>query len=470
MAHVLIVDDDESFANMLSRSIARLGHQVEWVKSREEGLAVAAGWPCDIVYLDVNLPDGNGLGILAEVRNTPSHPEVIIITGSGRADGAELAIECGAWDFIGKGSSRQEIMLPLVRALQYRDERSAAKTKIFDRGGIVGESPALLRCLGSVAQAANSDADVLITGETGTGKELIAIAIHENSARKQGNFVVVDCGALPEQLVESILFGHVKGAFTGADRDRDGLVLQAHNGTLFLDEVGELPIHLQKAFLRVLQGRTFRPIGGQRELTSNFRLVAATNRNLSRMVTEGTLREDLLFRLRVLTVEVPALRERNGDVRAIAIHYTNTVCARHGRVTKGFSPEFLATLDAHAWPGNVRELLHTMDRVFAAAGDDPVLFPKHLPTELRVKMIREAVGSEDPEENDTAETDFQYDAPETFPRMKDVREAALAKAEKQYLQHLMKAVRGDIPEACRIADLSASRLYELLKIYDVPRK
>ena len=467
MARVLIIDDDEEFGSMLSRAIMRLGHEVGCTGTRQEGLNAASAHPYDVIYLDVNLPDGNGLEILPIIRELPSRPEVIIITGSGGTDGAELAMNYGAWDYIGKSTSRQEMTLPLVRALQYREVRGALKSRVFDRGNLVGNSPCLNLCLEAAAQAADSDASVLIAGETGTGKEIVATLIHENSARKHGNFVVVDCAALPETLVESILFGHVKGSFTGAERDREGLILQAHNGTLFLDEVGELPEYLQKSFLRVLQERRFRPVGSQQESFSDFRLIAATNRDLNKLAGEGRFRRDLLFRLCVLTVDVPPLRDRRDDIKAIAVDRIHKLCDQYGVAAKGFSPEFIAVLESFDWPGNVRELLHTLDRVFVVAGNDPVLYPKHLPAGLRVSAIRDSVRAESavPEK-----AQLPSALPSTIPRMKEVRDAAVAAAEERYLNDLIAFTQGDIQEACRVADLSASRLYELLRQYEIPRR
>ncbi|MCC6698240.1 MAG: sigma-54-dependent Fis family transcriptional regulator [Candidatus Hydrogenedentes bacterium] len=467
MSRILIVDDDDGFASMLSRAIMRLGHEVACVGTRHDALSASGACPYDVIYLDVNLPDGNGLEILPRIRELPSRPEVIIITGSGSPDGAELAMNYGAWDYVAKATSNDAMTLPLIRALQYRDVRGALKSRVFDRSRLVGNSPCLNLCLEAAAQAADSDASALITGETGTGKEIIATLIHENSARRSGNFVVVDCAALPENLVESILFGHVKGSFTGAERDREGLIQQAHNGTLFLDEVGELPEHLQKSFLRVLQERRFRPVGGQQECFSDFRLLAATNRDLNQLAGEGRFRKDLLYRICVLTVQVPPLRCRREDIKTIAIHRIHKLCDECHVAAKGFSPEFFSVLEAYDWPGNVRELLHTLDRVFAVAGSDSVLYPKHLPTGLRISAMQNQAQGEAP-------TDGRVQSPvapvKTIQPMRSVRDAAIAAAEEQYLNDLLTFTQGDIQEACRVAELSPSRLYELLKQYNIPRK
>jgi len=251
MEDILIIDDDKTICEMLSSLIQSMGYDVTYSLTLKSGLEEASAGAFGVVFLDVRMPDGNGLDMLHEIRQVPSSPEVIIMTGQGDPDGAALAIKSGAWDYLEKPSSIEEMTLPLVRALQYREEKKARMPKMaLKREGIVGSSPQLAACLDLVAQAANSDANVLIEGETGTGKELFARAIHENSSRANGNFVVVDCTALPETLVESVLFGHKKGSFTGADKTQDGLIKQADGGTVFLDEVGELPLSAQKTFLR----------------------------------------------------------------------------------------------------------------------------------------------------------------------------------------------------------------------------
>ncbi|NHZ46858.1 sigma 54-interacting transcriptional regulator, partial [Nitratidesulfovibrio liaohensis] len=238
--------------------------------------------------------------------------------------------------------------------------------------------------------AAGSDAAALVTGETGVGKELFARAIHDNSPRAAAPFVAVDCASLPRSLAGSILFGHRKGAFTGADSNRDGLVLQADGGTLFLDEVGELPLSMQKMFLRVLQEHRFRPVGGRTEITSDFRLIAATNRDLEDMAERNTFRSDLLYRMRTVVVSIPPLRERCEDVTALAGHYLPRVWARFALPEKDISPDFHETLLAYHWPGNVRELIHTLERAVLASQDAPKLFARHLPDYLRICLARAA--------------------------------------------------------------------------------
>ncbi|MCG6533653.1 MAG: sigma-54 dependent transcriptional regulator [Syntrophales bacterium LBB04] len=464
MADILIIDDDKGFCYTLLNVVSSLGYKVTCVHTLQEGLKEASTGAFDVVYLDVMLPDGNGLDILPKIREAPSRPEVIIITSRGDPDGAELAIKNGAWDYLQKPSSLKEIILPLIRALQYREEKMAKKSPLaLKRDDIVGHSPQMRACLDHLALAAGSETNVLITGETGTGKELFALAIHENSQRGQGLFVVVDCTALPENLVESILFGHEKGAFTGADKARIGLMKQADGGTLFLDEVGELPLSVQKAFLRAIQERRFRPLGGKEEVESNFRLVAATNRNLDEMVRSGQFRNDLLFRLRSFSIELPRLRERPQDIQDLAMFYTARLCRKYGMGIKGFSPEFFEALLAYEWPGNVRELFQTLERALAAAQQESTLFPKHLPTQIRVVLARSSLGEglpsiELPKDGLTPSTP-------SFLPLKSFREALIAEGEKEYLVKLLSHVKGDLREACRLSGLGRSRLYGLLNKY-----
>ncbi|CAO0820503.1 Sigma-54-dependent Fis family transcriptional regulator [Desulfarculales bacterium] len=472
MAKVLIIDDDEQLCRMLALKISLLGHQADSFHSLRRGLEAAVRKPYEAVFLDVRLPDGSGLAGLAGLRETPGRPEVIIITGAGDPDGAELAIKNGAWDYIKKPASIQAMTLALMRALQYRQERAAGRQRLaLRRETIVGDGPVLQTCLDLLAQAASSEQSVLISGETGTGKELFAQAIHQNSARAAGPWVVVDCGVLPANLVESLLFGHERGTFTGASEAREGLIRQAHEGTLFLDEVGELPLSVQKAFLRVLENHTFRPLGGRREVVSDFRLVAATNRNLEEMAHQGRFRQDLLFRLRGLSLPLPSLRERPEDLRALVDSHLERLCARYNLAIKGLSPDFLAALATYPWPGNVRELVNTLEQVLTRAGQAPTLFPRYLPGEVRVCWARAAAGegaasaAMPPPSNGEALGPGAPSLPTDLPSYRDYRRAQ----DRHYLQELMLGSGSEVATACRVSGLSRSRLYELLKKHGLPR-
>jgi two-component system NtrC family response regulator len=467
MANILIIDDDEMLCDMMTTMVSQMGHSATFANTLKDGLKKASSEEFDVVFLDVRMPDGNGLDILPAIRETFSSPEVIIITGFGDPDGAELAIKNGAWDYIEKPSSIKAMTLPFIRALQYREEKKTRKPPVaLKREGIIGSSSKMRTCIDLLAQAAKSDANVLITGETGTGKELFAWAIHNNSHRANKNFVVVDCAALPETLVESMLFGYEKGAFTGADKTQDGLILQADGGTLFLDEVGELPLSIQSAFLRVLQEHRFRPISGKGEIESDFRLVAATNRDLDQMVKQGLFRKELLFRIQSFTIELPPLREYPEDIKEIAIYHMAKICERYGTGTKGFSPEFLEALTSYDWPGNVRELVNTLERAIAAARQDPILFPKHLPTHIRIQVARASIGKGTSSKGGLRGSAATF---EVLPNLRDFREAAISEAEQRYLHDLMSVTGGNIKEACQISGLSRPRLYALLKKHNLSR-
>jgi two-component system NtrC family response regulator len=466
MAHILVIDDDPTVCETISHIVTRLGHEAFIADSLQKGVKEVSSRDFDVVLLDVRLPDGNGLDALPRIRKASSSPEIIILTGYGDPDGAELAIRNGAWDYLEKPSSMQKISLTITRALQYRQQKETTKqADTIDPGGIVGNSPEMKECLHLVAQAAKTDANVLITGETGTGKELFALAIHNNSKRAGNNFVVVDCASLPKNLVESVLFGHEKGAFTSADKAEEGLIRQAHGGTLFLDEVGELAPSVQKSFLRVLQERRFRAVGGKEEIESDFRLIAASNRNLDDLVRHKQFREDLLFRLRSFTIELPPLRERLEDIEALARHYIFQLAQEHRTRPKDFSPEFMEVLThRYPWPGNVRELIHALERAFAAAQTEPILYPKHLPTHIRTHLARTSIRKK---ASPASSLQKGADPSPAFTSLQKVREAALADVERQYLRDLIAHTKGDIHEACNVSELSRSRLYALLKKYNI---
>lgn len=466
MKRILIIDDDEPFCRVLAEAMTDEGTEIVSAHTVREGLRRAEAGSFDVIFLDVILPDGNGLDSIADLRSGPSQPEIIILTGGGTPNGAELAIGSGAWDYIQKPFPLSVIKLHLMRALQYREERRTGRpSRGLKIDAIIGDSPRMKDSLDSLSEAASTDVNVLITGETGTGKELFAKAIHDNSGRAGGSFVVVDCAALQGTLIESILFGYEKGAFTGAVQRREGLIKQADGGTLFLDEIAELPLAVQKVFLRVLQEHKFRPLGSRSEIESNFRLIAATNRDLAGAVQSGLFREDLFYRLRALTITLPPLREHREDIVPIALHHVGKICERSGLEAKTLSPDFTEALLSYDWPGNVRELVNAVERSVAASLSAATLFRRHLPSEIRIELVRARRGN--------PVRDGQGAAPppsRPLPTLKELRASVYEKAEKQYLSDLLKMTAGDIEETRRISGLSLPRLYELLRKHRIPTK
>lgn len=469
MANVLIIDDDRVFCDLLSRKIKRLGHNSVFTLSLEDGVNMAFSREFDVILLDVQLPDGNGIEAIPRFQELDYSSEIIIITGSGNPDGAELAIEWGAWDYIEKPSSIEAITLPLIRALEYRKEKGHKDTRLaLKRDGIIGSSAEMKSCLDQLAQASSSDISVLIQGETGTGKELLARAIHENSQRSNEPFIVVDCGAIPESLVEGLLFGHEKGVFTGADKKQIGLVEQANKGTLFLDEVGELPMSLQKAFLRVLQERRYRPLGSRNEKESDFRLISATNRQLGKMVKENKFREDLLYRIRSFSIHSPPLRERSEDISELSMYHVARQCEKMEIPIKGFSPDFFEAINSYKWPGNVRELLNTIDSAMAAAGEQPILFPQHLPVKIRTKIAKFGLKTYTHQtliEDSISEVAAIPD--ESVGTYKIFRDQLLDAGEKHYFLRICKLSGGHAKDACKITGLSQSRLYFFMQKHGI---
>ena len=463
MANILIIDDDRMICESLIDFMRPMGHHVAYALRLKDGLKQIRSDSFDIVFLDVYLPDGNGLEQIPSIRMGAIPPEIIVITGEGDADGAELAVKTGCWDYLQKPLSPKKTTLSLNRVLQYINEKSNRKPPILlKREGIIGKSPRVEQCLGLVAKASATDVNVLITGDTGTGKELFAQAIHDNSSRAHNPFVVVDCTALPQTLIESMLFGHQKGAFTGALRTREGLIKQAHGGTLFLDEVAELPMTAQAKFLRVLQEHRFRPVGSEKELKSNFRLIAATNQNLVIMAQVGKFRNDLFFRLQTIAINLPPLKNRPGDIKDIAFHYINLFCDRFGLRTKGVSTEFLEALTQYSWPGNVRELINATESALTEAFDAPTLFPIHLPNPIRSELAR---ASFDFAGRQKALTESRPEPPRSFPNFQELKE----RTEKKYFQDLLAFTGGDIQEICRTSGLSRAQVYRHLKKHNLSR-
>jgi len=362
---ILLVDDDRALREMAAGFLRSLGHEVDDVATLEQARARIRARPYELVLADLILEHGTGLDLLAEVRRAAIPCEVIIMTGHGGVESAVQAIREGAYDYVTKPLSLTRLSLDVGRALEKRrleqdvQRLAAAKDSAF--GGITAASAAMRPVVSLLRRAADSDSNLLLLGESGTGKEVAARAVHEHSRRAGQPFVAVHCGALPAELLESELFGHVKGSFTGADRERKGLFLAAHGGTLFLDEVGTAPSRVQVGLLRALQERRVRPVGAEKDLPVDVRIVAATNADLDAEMAEGRFRPDLYYRLATFVVQIPPLRERREDIPLLVGPLLEEAVRRSGRKAT-VSPRALARLAGYDWPGNVRELAHVLER------------------------------------------------------------------------------------------------------------
>jgi DNA-binding NtrC family response regulator len=441
---LLLVDDDETFRRVMAGELERLGFDVAAAASGEEALRAAASQEPQVVLLDLQLPDRDGLEVLQAIRERCPGAEVIMLTGHGTFDTAIQSIRLGAFDYVAKPCPLDELEVRLQRALERRALRQ--RTTLLERaltppdpGGLfVGKSPAFRQALDLVERAAASDSTVLVCGETGTGKELAARLLHARSPRRSRPFVIVDCAALQEELLQSELFGHERGAFTGAERAKPGLFEVASGGTIFLDEIGETSQATQAKLLRVLDTATFRHLGGTAEIRVDARVVAATNRDLAALVRQKLFREDLYYRLSTITVELPPLRERREDVELLAEHFVARLNQRYG-FSRRLGPEAMALLRSHAWPGNVRELLHVVESA-AVVGEGPEILPRHLPAALRGSVV--------PAPPEAAEA-----------------LATLQELERAHIERALRATGGHRGHAARILGISERSLYRKLEEY-----
>jgi DNA-binding NtrC family response regulator len=369
MEEILIVDDDPGFRTLLQTILKSEGYQVQTAGSVAEAIRAGAQKQFHLVLTDLKLPDGDGLAILRRWREGGSPTPFLVITGFGTVPSAVEAMKLGALDYIGKPLSSPDELRVLVRKAlagqQVANEREVLREETaarFSTGNIVADHPSMVRVFDLVRKVAATNATVLITGESGTGKEILARLIHDNSPRAERVFVAVNCAALSPTLIESELFGHEKGAFTGAAVQHSGRFERAHGGTLFLDEIGELDGNLQTKLLRVLQERTFERVGGTRQITADVRVLAATNRDLKAQVRDGKFRQDLFYRISAFPIEVPPLRDRGSDIVKLAHFFLARSARQMGKTSPALSAEAEAALMAYGWPGNVRELENMMER------------------------------------------------------------------------------------------------------------
>jgi len=446
---LLVVEDDAAMRDLLEQGLTRRGFEVRSHHTAAEALNELLDADYDVVLTDLNVPGGmSGVELCRRVADTRPDVPVVVVTAFGSLETAIASIRAGAYDFVTKPVELDALAMVLDRALSHRrmrEEIHRLRRTVAagaDRGPVLGESAALKRAFELIDRVADSDATVLITGESGTGKELAARALHDRSKRRNGPFIAVNCAAMPEALLESELFGHVRGAFTDAKSNKTGLFVEAHGGTLFLDEIGELPVGLQPKLLRALQERKVRPVGANAEVPFEARVVGATNRDLEALVQEGRFREDLYFRLNVIGIELPPLRARGNDVLLLAQRFTEQFAARSGKKVIAFQPELARRLLAYPWPGNIRELQNCIERAVAVTVFDQ-LGVEDLPEKIRSHTPQSVI----PEGSD---------ADEILP---------LAEVEKRYILKALDTFGGNRTMAAKALGLDRKTLYRKLEQY-----
>jgi DNA-binding NtrC family response regulator len=446
---ILFADDEAHLRDLMQMELPRLGHEVTVCPDGAAALRTLERGMYDAALLDLRMPGLTGIEVLGQVRQVSPETQVIILTGHATVDTAVQALRLGAFDYLTKPCKWAELELILARVAERRDlanKATALETRLKAAEGaplLIGDTPVMQQVRRLVETIAPTDATVMILGETGTGKELIARNLHDKSRRSDRAFIPVNCGALPENLVESELFGHRKGAFTGADANRKGLFEVANGGTLFLDEVGELDKSVQVKLLRFLESGEIRRVGENEPFRVDVRVLCATNRDLREMVAQEQFREDLFFRLNTFEIFLPPLRERKTDIPALARHMLARYLSRRGLTQSTIAAEALEVLQNHGWPGNIRELANMIERATILAGDGPIL-PEHLPTQLPVRGKPQQAAS-------TAIGGPHFQIPEGNPTLRDV--------EMRYIQAVLEKHAGNKPAAARELGISLKTLY-----------
>jgi len=456
---VLSIDDEAVVCESIRRVLSAEGYEVTTTCDPKEGIELLRNGNFDLLLLDIKMPGLNGMEVLREARATASETEVVIVTGYATIETAIDAIRQGAFDYLQKPVAPDQLLITVARALERKHlihltERLRSELETRHRiGGLVCSSPKMQGVMQLVAKAAPTNSTILIAGETGTGKDCIAKAIHYNSPRKDNPFVVADCSALNESLLESELFGHVRGAFTGAVRDRKGLVESARGGTLFLDEIATISPLIQSSLLRLLQEREIRPVGADKYVSVDVRLVVATNKNLMELVENGTFREDLYYRLAVFTVALPPLRERIEEIPLLAHHFIEKCSKEFEKNIGGIRPRALSALEVHEWPGNVRELENVIERAVLLT-DTEFIDIDSLPTIL---------GEHSAMENE----DIPENARALAARKKELRAEAVERLEKLFVIKSLQQARWNVTEAALAVDMQRTNFHALMRKHGV---
>jgi two-component system NtrC family response regulator len=452
---ILVIDDEPVICDGCRLALSDQGARVDTCLSGARGLEMLLGGDYELALLDMKLADMNGMEILRRVKNENPGIYIIVMTGYASVENAVEAMKLGACDYISKPFTDDELMISVQRAVEnkrLKDENRALRHQLserFDFGNIIGEDPKILNVFESIRKVAPTDSTVLLSGESGTGKELFARAIHSHSRRVAHPFVAVDCSTFSSSLLESELFGHVKGAFTGAFKDKDGIFEAAKHGSLFLDEVANIRPAIQAKLLRAMETREFKPVGADHLKKSDVRIIAATNRDLKTMVAEGNYREDFFYRLNVFPIFIPALRDRRSDIPRLLYHFLKLYCRQTGKTVDGFSDDALEMLVNYHWPGNVRQLKNTVERLVILT-DDRILNYRSLSESWEVKP------GQSPEA-----------VPRTLAELKAVKrhllENRFGKIEKAFLQTALAAAAGNIAQAARQVGMQRSNFSVLMK-------
>jgi DNA-binding NtrC family response regulator len=447
---ILVADDDKSMCEMLEASLHRRGFEVVWRTAADPALEVLRSEEFDVVLTDLQMPGIDGIEMCRRIVESRPGVPVVVITAFGSMDTAVSALRAGAYDFVNKPIDMDTLSLLLDRAVEHRKllerVRVLSQTVRSSQGfeDLLGSSPAMRKVFDLMKRVAGLDSSVLITGESGTGKELVARSLHRNSSRRDGPFVAFNCTAVPESLLESELFGHIKGAFTDAKTTRQGLFVQADKGTLLLDEIADMPAALQPKLLRALEQRSVRPIGDSREVPFDVRILASTNRDIESMVADGAFREDLFYRLNVIKIDLPPLRARENDVLLLAERFLEQFAQATGKQVVGISTPAAKKLLSYPWPGNVRELRNCMERAVALTQYDKVVV-EDLPDKVSVYTNNHlTMASNDPSELLTIE-----------------------EVERRYIIHILSVAGGNKTMAARILGLDRKTLYRKLEKYRI---
>jgi len=444
---ILVVDDEEAHARVIAEGLERVGYDCVAVTSPDEAMKLLKGADFDVIVTDLVMEGADGMEVLKAARNADEDAQVILITAYGSVENAVVAMEKGAYSFLSKPINIEELRAKVNKAVEKRTlaREKVALQKSLDRKfgleSIVGNSAAMQKVYETISQVAGADVTVLITGESGTGKELVARAIHQNSPRKNGHFVALNCAALSEGILESELFGHEKGAFTGAVSSREGKFEYADGGTIFLDEVGDMPLPTQAKLLRVIEYGEVVRLGSNASKKVDARIISATNTDLNKKINEGSFREDLFFRLRVVTINIPPLRQRREDIPILINHFLGELSALHNRKTPHISQRAVDTLTSYGWRGNARELRNCLESMLVTSAKDTLDvedIPAYIRGEGQVVL-----------------------APKLLPGM------SLEEAEKELIKNTLQKTGGNREEAAKILGIGERTLYRKLKLYDL---